>query len=116
MIWRCAVVFLALLAVGCQKKPVVNLGVDLYVHPEASTPDDILLQAAISKKIAKELAPNGGLVHVQVVESVVFLSGSVVSDGDRQKAEAIAQGIDLRLDGVRIETKGVHADKLAVAR
>ena len=40
----------------------------------------------------------------------------MVSDGDRQKAEAIAQSIDLRLDGVRIEAKGVHDDKLAVAR
>ncbi|HXM40271.1 MAG TPA: BON domain-containing protein [Bryobacteraceae bacterium] len=114
MIWRCAVLFLALFAVGCQKKPVV-LGVDLYVHPEASTPDDIMLQAAISKEIAKDLAPNGGLVHVQVVECVVFLSGSVVSDGDHQKAHAIAQDINLSLDGVRIATKGVHDDKLHVA-
>ena len=113
---RFAVLFLALLTAGCQKKPTVNLGVDLYVHPEASTPDDILLQTAIQKKIAKELAPNGGLVHVQVVERVVFLSGSVVSDGDRQKAHAVAHDIDLRLDGVRIETKDVHDDKLAVAR
>jgi hypothetical protein len=115
MMWRCAVLFLALFALGCPKKPVVSLGVDLYLHPEASTPDDVMLQAAISKKIGTELAPHGGLVHVQVVESVVFLSGSVVSDGDRQKAHAIAQDINLSLDGVRIATKGVHDDKLAVA-
>ena len=116
MNWRCAVLFLALLAAGCQKKPTVNLGVDLYVHPEASTTDDIMLQAAIRRKIAKELAPNAGLVHVQVVERVVFLSGSVVSDADRQKANVIAHDIDLRLDGVRIETKDVHDDRLAVAK
>ena len=101
---------------GCAKKlPRADLGVDVYLHPEAAGVDDVLLQAAIRKKIAESLP--GGAVHVRVIDKVIFLSGSVASDEDRVKAIDAAKNLDLRIDGQAIRPAGeVHAERLVTTR
>jgi hypothetical protein len=104
--------------VGCPKKlPRADLGVDLYLHPEAASVDDVLLQAAIRKKIADSLPGRAGLVHVRSIDKVIFLSGSVASDDDRKKALDAAQSIDLKIDGQPIKPAGeIHSERLLVTR
>ena len=71
MNWRIATVFpLLLMLTGCAKKlPEASLGVDVYLHPEAASVDDILLQAAIQKKIGDSLPGRAGLVTSRMAES-----------------------------------------------
>ena len=119
MNWRIATVFpLMLMLTGCAKKlPEASLGVDVYLHPEAASVDDILLQAAIQKKIGDSLPGRAGLVHVRAVDRIVFLSGSVASDDDRKKAIESATNIDLKVDGKAIQPSGdVHSERLLVTR
>ena len=79
---------------------------DVYLHPEAASVDDILLQAAIQKKIGDSLPGRSGLVHVRAVDRIVFLSGSVASEDDLKKAIASATNIDLKVDGKAIQPAG----------
>ena len=119
MNWRIATVFpLLLMLTGCAKKlPEASLGVDVYLHPEAASVDDILLQAAIQKKIGDSLPGRAGLVHVRAVDRIVFLSGSVASDDDRKKAIESARNIDLKVDGKAIQpSDDVHSERLLVTR
>jgi hypothetical protein len=118
MNWRIATVFLILLTlVGCANKlPQADFGVDLYLHPEAANVDDLLLQAAIQKKIAESLAGRAGLVHVRSIDKVIFLSGSVNSEDDLKKAVAAARNIDLKVDGKAIQPSGeIHSERLLVS-
>ena len=111
-----AAVILLLPLAACQKNPPrVDLGVNLYLHPEAAGANDAILQAAIRKKIVDALAPNAGLVHVRVIDGIVFLSGSVVSDQDKQRALEIAKSIDIRVDSQPIVAKDLRSDRLVVA-
>src|SRR6476646_9913230 len=119
MNWRIATVFpLLLLLTGCAKTlPRADLGVDVYLHPEAASVDDILLQAAIQKKIGDSLPGRAGLVHVRALDRIVFLSGSVASEDDLKKAIASAQNIDLKVDGKPIQPAGeIHSERLLVTR
>lgn len=102
---------------ACQKNPPrVDLGVDLYLHPETATAEDAILQAAIRRQIVEALKPNAGLVHVRVIDKIVFLSGSVASDQDRMKAETIARNIDVRVNGTAIQPTDLHLERLQVAK
>jgi osmotically-inducible protein OsmY len=119
MNWRIATTFaLLLLLTSCAKTlPRADLGVDVYLHPEAATVDDILLQAAIQKKIGESLPGRSGLVHVRAVDRIVFLSGSVATDDDLKKAIASASNIDLKIDGKPIQPAGeIHSERLLVTR
>ena len=111
-------ILMLLMLMGCAKKlPRADLGVDVYLHPEAATPDDVLLQAAIQKKIAESLPGRAGLVHVRSIDKVIFLSGSVASSDDRKKAIDAAQNIDLKIDGQAIKPAGeIHSERLVVTR
>jgi hypothetical protein len=114
---RCAWLLLLLTLVGCRKNPPrVDLGVDLYLHPESAGVDDVILQAAIRRSILEGLAPKAGLVHVRVVEGVVFLTGSVFSEQERSRAAEIARTIDIRIDGKQLKPAEVRLDRLEVAQ
>ena len=116
---RIATVFpLLLMLTGCAKTlPRADLGVDVYLHPEAASVDDILLQAAIQKKIGESLPGRAGLVHVRATDRIIFLSGSVASDDDRKKAIEVARNVDLKLDGKAIQPSGeIHSERLLVTR
>jgi hypothetical protein len=116
---RIAIVILMLpMLTGCPKKlPRADLGVDVYLHPEAAGPDDVLLQAAIQKKIAESMPGRSGLVHVRSIDRVIFLSGSVASDDDRKKTLDAARNIDLKIDGQAIKPAGeIHSERLVVTR
>jgi hypothetical protein len=119
MNWRIATVgFILLMLVGCGNKlPQADFGVDIYLHPEAASVDDLILQAAIQKKIAESLAGRAGLVHVHAIDKVIFLSGSVASDDDLKKAVDAARTIDLKVDGKAIQPAGeIHSERLLVTR
>ena len=119
MNWRIATLFpLLLMLTGCAKKlPEASLGVDVYLHPEAASVDDILLQAAIQKKIGDSLPGRTSLVHVRAVDKIVFLNGSVASDDDRKKAIESATNIDLKMDSKAIQpSREIHSERLLVTR
>jgi hypothetical protein len=117
MIRFVATPILLLTLVSCsQRPPRVDLGVDLYLHPEAAGSDDAILQAAIRKRIVEELEPNGGLLHVRVIDKVVFLSGSVKTDQDRDKAKAIAENIKIMIDDKQLKPGKVENERLTVPR
>ena len=108
---------LLLLLVGCsQRPPRVDLGVDLYLHPEAASGDDAILQAAIRRRIVEELKPNGGLVHVSAIDRTIFLSGSVKSDADREKAKSVAENIRIVIDGKPLQPVRVEVSRLIAAK
>ena len=108
---------LTLTLISCsQRPPRIDLGVDLYLHPEAATSDDAILQAAIRKRIVEGLKPNGGLVHVRVIDKTVFLSGSVKNDADRENAKSIAEKISIVIDGNPLKPGRVEAERLIASR
>jgi hypothetical protein len=116
MKWRCVLLLLVVPLAACRKNPPrVDLGVDLYFHPESAGIDDVILQAAIRRSIVEGLSPKAGLVHVRVVDGVVFLTGSVSSEQDRSKAGEIARTIDIRIDGKQIKPAEVRLDRLEIA-
>jgi hypothetical protein len=119
MNWRIATIILIFpMLVGCGNKlPRADFGVDIYLHPEAASVDDLLLQAAIQKKIAESLTGRAGLIHVRAIDKVIFLSGSVPFDDDLKKAIEAARNIDLKLDGKAIQPAGeIHSERLLVTR
>jgi osmotically-inducible protein OsmY len=88
--------------------------VDLYLHPQSGTPEDLILQAAIRKKVAEAVPQGSGTVYVRVIDRIVFLSGSVKSEEMRTRARQAAESIDIRLDGTPLKPQSVHADEIAV--
>ena len=108
---------LLLILVGCsQRPPRIDLGVDLYLHPEAASSDDAILQAAIRRRIVEELKPGGGLVHVSAIDRTIFLSGSVKSAEDREKAKAVAENIKILIDGKPLQPIRVEISRLLAAK
>lgn len=98
---------------GCHKKNIVGLSVDVYLHPEAGTPDDLLLQTAIQKQIDVNDVTKNSLIHVRVVDRIAFLTGTVRTQAEKQKANDIAQAINLSVNQDLIRTQAVH-DNIAV--
>ena len=112
-----ALPLMLLTMISCsQRPPRIDLGVDLYLHPEAASSDDAILQAAIRKRIVEELRPNGGLVHVRVIDKTVFLSGSVKTDADRENAKSIAEKISIVIDGNPVKPGRVEVERLMASR
>ena len=110
-----AVAMLAFLLAGCsQRSNRVDLGVDLYLHPQSGNAEDLILQAAIRKKILDTLPPNSGIVYVRVVEKIVFLSGTLKSDQVKSLARETAEKVDIRLDGAPLKPQSVHVEDLNV--
>ena len=71
-------VVLALALAACGSKPAnLNLGVDLYLHPDSAAPADVMLQAAIQERINQHESLRRDVIHVRVYQLNVFLSGTV---------------------------------------
>ncbi len=110
-----AAAVLAALLTGCSHRPArVDLGVDLYLHSQSGSAEDLILQAAIRKEIAGTLPKNSGVVYVRVESGIVFLTGSVKSEAVRAQAKDAAEKVDVRLDGAPLKPKDVHAEGITI--
>jgi hypothetical protein len=88
----------ALAAAGCSRnKDLGTLMVDVYVHPEAGSAEDILLQTAIRRKLAVEGRASRG-VHARVSDGRLVLSGTVATEEARRRAEEIASATRIVID------------------
>jgi len=104
----CAAILAILTLAGCHKKSTIGLDVDLYLHPEAATPDDLLLQTAIQKQLSSNDITKNSLIHVRVVDRIAFLNGSVGTQGEKQRANEIAHGVTVTVDQSTIRPKEVQ--------
>jgi osmotically-inducible protein OsmY len=96
-------VIAAVLALGlgaCGNNPArVELGVDVYLHPDSASPNDVLLQTAIARSISANTELSEEAIHVRSFETVVFLSGSVREACASDDAGALAQATTVSVDG-----------------
>jgi osmotically-inducible protein OsmY len=98
---------------GCSERSNrLDLGVDLYLQPQSGTAEDLILQAAIRKKMLDAVPRNDGIVYVRVVEKVVYLSGSVKTEQLKTRAFEAASKIDIQLDGQPLKPEAIKADSL----
>jgi len=93
---RCPIVLYTLvlwgpiLLSGCRKNsPALNFSIDLYLHPEAGSSDDILLQTAIRKNLAAEPLTARG-VYARVLDGHAALYGSLKTPQAIARAGEIA--------------------------
>ncbi len=81
----------AALLAGCQKNPKLGtVAVDLYIHPESSSSEDVMLQTAIRGKLGADPL-TAGRVQVRVVGLEVVLAGNVAKKDASERAEQIAR-------------------------
>ena len=94
--WLLIVLVSTALLAACGGRPAtVNLGVDLYIHPDSASPNDVILQAAIGENLREAI--DDALIHVRVFERTAYLSGAVKSDEARQEAQRIAEATRVTL-------------------
>jgi hypothetical protein len=95
-----ALVGMSVILAGCGSKNPIRLDVDLYLHPQASQPTDLVLQAAIRKRLAKFQEKRSVIVHVRVLEGIVYLSGTAKTEKDIGKVDLIARTTEVTLHKV----------------
>jgi hypothetical protein len=89
---------LAVALPACRKNTKLGtVGVDVYIHPESSSSDDVMLQTAIRSKIEADTLTAGN-VQVRVVGLVVVLTGNVSKKEASDKAEQIARTTRVTVD------------------
>ena len=89
-ILKCAAAGLLILLCGCQRNPKLGrVDVDLYIHPESASSDDILLQTAIRRGLEAD-EQTRQRVHVRVVATLVVLTGNVAKEPAKKRAAEIA--------------------------
>ncbi len=111
--------FLLLSALGMgacagRNKPVVGLDVDLYLHPEAAQGDDLILQTAIQKELATNPATLEGVLHVRVVDGIIFLSGTVKDKEMKSAVEDLVVKTEVTVNGRPIKTTGPVKSRIEV--
>ncbi|MEE8586121.1 MAG: BON domain-containing protein [Acidobacteriota bacterium] len=98
---------LSLTLVACGgRAPTVGLKIDLYLHPDSADENDVLLQAAIRQRLAKDESTRKSLIHVRVFQKTVFLSGTVKS-GLKDRAGRIANETTVTVNGITIRGEEV---------
>ena len=103
----------AVLLTVCAGRPAkVDLGVDLYLHPDSASPDDVMLQAAIHKRVSQHESLRRDLIHVRVFELNVFLTGTVKDPCARNTAEQIARTTEVTLGGDSGDVTTVRAKRV----
>lgn len=97
--------FLTVLSIGCSRRqrPLAALDVNLYLHPEAASADDLILQTAIQKRLAGNEATRSAAIHVRVIDRTVFLSGDVDSMKTKDEATKIAESTEISLNGESVK-------------
>ena len=113
--WFVCVILITTLA-GCagRNKPVVGLDVDLYLHPEATQGDDLILQSALQKELSANPATREDIIHVRVIDGIVFLIGTVKSQNAKIAAEDLAAKIEVTVNGRSIKASGPLKSRLEV--
>jgi len=101
---------LVLVSGACHKKNTLGLDVDLYLYPEAAGPDDLLLQTAIRKQLDESAVTQNSLIHVRVVDKIVFLTGSVDTQLEKDEAERVARSTTVTVNGALLKASEVRDD------
>lgn len=95
---RYAAVALLILFCGCQRNPKLGrVDVDLYIHPESASSDDILLQTAIRRGLEAD-EQTRLRVHVRVVAAQVVLTGNVSKEPAKKRAADIALATQVQIN------------------
>ena len=98
---RCLPLALVLLAVAlpaCRKNPKLGtVAVDVYIHPESSSSDDVMLQTAIRTKLDADVM-TAGHVQIRVASLLAVLTGDVSKKEASDKAEQIARTTKVTVD------------------
>jgi hypothetical protein len=83
---------------SCKKNPKLGtVAVDLYIHPESSSSQDVMLQTAIRGKLEAD-PMTAGHVQVRVVALQAVLTGDVSKKEAAAKAEQIARATRVVID------------------
>ena len=98
---RSLLLLLLLLTVAlpaCRKNPQLGtVAVDVYIHPESSSSDDVMLQTAIRTKLEADTL-TAGHVQIRVAGLLVVLTGDVSKKAASDKAEQIARSTKVTVD------------------
>ena len=98
---RYLLLLMMLLAVAlpaCKKNPQLGtVAVDLYIHPESSSSDDVMLQTAIRNKLEADVM-TAGHVQIRVVGLLAVLTGDVSKKEASDKAEQIVRNTKVTID------------------
>jgi hypothetical protein len=99
---------LVVILMGCRKDPKLGtVAVDLYIHPESASSNDLMLQTAIRGKLEADAAI-AGHVQVRVVDLQAVLTGNVAKKDIADRAERIARATRVTVD----EDKPIAAGKV----
>ena len=83
---------------ACKKNAKLGtVAVDVYIHPESSSSDDVMLQTAIRSKLEADIS-TAGKVQVRVAGLLAVLTGDVSKQEASERAEQIARGTRVTID------------------
>ncbi len=83
---------------ACKKNTKLGtVAVDVYVHPESSSSDDVMLQTAIRTKLDAD-ALTAGKVQIRVAGLLAVLTGDVSKKAASDRAEQIAHNTRVTID------------------
>lgn len=107
-----------IVAAGCSnnRPPVVGLDVNVYLHPSSADPMDSLLQTGIAKRLSDSTAIGPSVIHVQVADGVVTLTGTTRTQDAKDEAGRIARGTEVTLNGTTIRAKDPIANRITTLR
>ena len=116
--FRVTLIFIAICLTGCAGKqpPVVGLDVNVYLHPSSSDLMDALLQTGIAKRLSDSTLIGPSVIHVQVADGAVTLTGTAKTQDAKDEAERIARGTELTLNGTAIRPKDPITNRITTQR
>ncbi|MGD0666470.1 MAG: BON domain-containing protein [Bryobacteraceae bacterium] len=83
---------------ACRKNAKLGtVAVDVYIHPESSSSDDVMLQTAIRTKLDADIL-TAGKVQIRVAGLLAVLTGDVAKKEASDKAEEIARNTKVTVD------------------
>ncbi len=89
---------LAVALPACKKNPKLGtVAVDVYIHPESSSSDDVMLQTAIRTKLDADTLI-AGKVQIRVAGLLAVLTGDVSKRDASDRAEQIARNTKVTVD------------------
>ncbi|MGA8581227.1 MAG: BON domain-containing protein [Bryobacteraceae bacterium] len=98
---RYSLIVMMLLAIAlpaCKKNPKLGtVAVDVYIHPESSSSDDVMLQTAIRTKLVADTL-TAGKVQIRVAGLLAVLTGDVSKREASERAEEIARNTKVTVD------------------